>query len=185
MLYPRQDWKFGSSWKGALPRETVHSPEAAADQWLENERPRWSGDGTAPRASLPLPPNIDLATSIGPLPRPPCTTELERRRAPRSLRRGFDKGPVRINRALGEETVKIDDPLLLYLDGEVEDKLAVRGGQGVAIRISRSSEVDHLAAEPQPHYVRVNDEHTKSWRFLELPSPSGGCGSATAWAFRG
>jgi hypothetical protein len=109
VLYPRQDWKFGSSWKGELPRETVHSPEALDDGL------RMKGPGGLETALLlvrrtPLPPNIDLAPAIGPLPPSPLRNELE------VAKRGFDKGPVRINRALGEETVKIDDPLLHLME---------------------------------------------------------------------
>jgi len=116
VLYPRQDQKFGSTPAGDLPRETVHSPEAL-DGGL-----RMKGPGGLETALLlvrrtPLPPNTDLAASIGPLPPSPLRNELE------VAMRGGDEGqpvePLRIaqNRGIDEQqTVKIDDPLLQLME---------------------------------------------------------------------
>ena len=59
----------------------------------------------------PLPAGTDLAGLIGRLPPSPLRNELE------VAKRGFDEGqPVGINRALGEETVQIDDSFLQLME---------------------------------------------------------------------
>jgi len=116
VLYPRQDRKFGSSPAGEQARETLHSPEAL------NGGLTMKGPGGLETALLlvrrtPLPANVDLAASIGPVPPSPLRNELE------IAERGGDEGqPVAmlrlaIHRGIDEEqTAKIDDPLLQLME---------------------------------------------------------------------
>ncbi len=64
----------------------------------------------------PLPPSIDLATSIGPMPPSPLRNQLE------VAKRGFDEGQLRCGAvwastgASTRETEKIDDRLLQLME---------------------------------------------------------------------
>ncbi len=116
LLYPRDDGKFGSRpSSGGSARETVHSPEA------RDEGHSMQGAGGLETVLLmvrrtPLPTGMDLAGLIGPLPPSPFQDELE------VAVRGFDEGQpletlrVDIHRGIGEESKKIDDPLLQLME---------------------------------------------------------------------
>ncbi|MGO9601601.1 MAG: protein kinase domain-containing protein [Isosphaeraceae bacterium] len=123
LLYPRQDGKFGSSPAGDLPREKVHSPEAL-DDGLKMQGPGGLETALLLVRRTPLPPNTDLAASIGPLPPSPLRNELEgrgprRRRGPagRDARGGTPPGHRR-----GDSQ---DRRPAAPTDGEAENELAV------------------------------------------------------------
>jgi hypothetical protein len=111
VLYPRRDGKFGSKPAEELARETLQSPEALDDGL------KMKGPGGLETALLlvrrePLPPGLDLAASIGPLPPSPLRNLFE------VAVRGGDEGqPIETlkmarNRGIDSETVKIDDSLV-------------------------------------------------------------------------
>jgi Protein kinase domain len=111
VLYPRQDGKFGSSPGGERPRETLHCPEA------DDDGIRMKGSAGLETALLlvrraPLPPDIDLAASIGRLPSSPLRDQFEV-----AVLGGNEGQPVETrhmvsHRGIESETVKIDDPLV-------------------------------------------------------------------------
>ncbi len=70
LLYPRQDHKFGSSPSDGSARETVHSPEAV-DEGLKMKGPGGLETALLLVRRTPLPPSVDLVSSIGPLPPSP------------------------------------------------------------------------------------------------------------------
>jgi eukaryotic-like serine/threonine-protein kinase len=115
LLYPRQDHKFGSSPPDGSARESVQSPEAL-DKGLTMKGPGGLETALLLVRRTPLPPSIDLAASIGPLPPSPLRNQLE------VAKRVFDEGQrteelqVNINRAIDEETEKIDDRFLQLME---------------------------------------------------------------------
>ena len=84
----------------------------------------------------PLPPGIDLADSIGPLPPSPLRNELE------VAVRGFDEGqPIETlkvdhNRGIDDQQTDEDRRSAPATHGAAEDPAAVRRHQGGAVRIS-------------------------------------------------
>jgi hypothetical protein len=111
VLYPRHDGKFGGSPGGERPRETLHSPEA------DDDGLKMKGAGGLETALLlvrrtPLPPDVDLAASIGRLPASPLRDQFEV-----AVLGGNEGQPVETrqmvsHRGIESETVKIDDPLV-------------------------------------------------------------------------
>jgi predicted Ser/Thr protein kinase len=115
LLYPRDDGKFGSGPPGGPARETFHSPAAL------DEGHRMTGPGGLETVLLlarrtPLPPGIDLAGLVGPLPSSPLRDERE------FATRGFDEGQptgglgVGLHRGIAAEADGIDDPLLQLME---------------------------------------------------------------------
>ncbi len=116
LLHPRQDHKFGSSPSEESAREIVHVPQAL-DQGLKMKGPGGLETALLLVRRTPLPSNIDLAASVGPMGPSPLRSELE------VAVRGGDEGqPVEtlrlaLHRGIDDtETIKIDDPLLQLME---------------------------------------------------------------------
>ena len=116
LLYPRRDHKFGGSLSGDSAPVTVDCPEAL-DEGLTMTGPGGLETALLLVRRTPLPPGIDLAASIGPLPPSPLRDPLE------VAKRGGDEGQaigalrVDMHRGIDEaQTEKIDDPLMQLLE---------------------------------------------------------------------
>ncbi len=116
LLYPRRDHNFGGSPAGDSARVSVDCPEAL-DEGLKMQGPGGLETALLLVRRTPLPPGVDLAASIGPLPPSPLRDPLE------VAKRGGDEGQpigaLRVDMHRGidlAQTEKIDDPLMQLLE---------------------------------------------------------------------